>query len=657
LVVGGLGLVPLTSGVPDAALTYYAVPELLAGALFGLSGAWVASRRPANTVGWLLLASGTGHAVSFFSTQYGALALVTAPSHHLPLGFLAGALAQVSYVMPMMLDRTLLLFAFPENRLDTRAGRGVTALAILGGVVVLLAVLGTRMVSFGPLFVPALAGVSAWVLRWGLLILSMLNAACLAALVARSWRAEPPLRGALWCFSIGATMMFVAFAVPAVVHVFVPRFNEAWLGPLLTTPAVLLLATAGALAVLRYHLWGLDVILRRSLVFIVLTACLGAAYLGLVAAADLVFSPSGVASSLAAALVIAGLASPLRGRLQELIDRLLYGHRRNPDEAVARLGRRLGTMDQGDELLAEVASLIASSLRVPYVSMSERDLRSGDVKLAAAWGRERCGTESVALRVGDEEVGRLEVGLREPGLVLQGADRRLLEDLAGQAALAVVSVGRTRELQAAREQLVGAREEERRRIRRNLHDGLGPGLAAATLQLDETVELIGSDPEAARDVVRRLRRDVETLLGDIRRLVYDLRPPALDDLGLVAAVRQHAESLAAGPVTFTVDAEPSRPVLPAAVEVALWRIATEAMTNVVRHAEAQHCWVRLHVGAKAAELDISDDGRGVDGARAGVGLASLRERAAELGGHCTVETREDGTGTRVHAALPLATST
>jgi signal transduction histidine kinase len=234
------------------------------------------------------------------------------------------------------------------------------------------------------------------------------------------------------------------------------------------------------------------------------------------------------------------------------------------------------------------------------------------------------------------------------------ADRRLLEDLARQAGVAAHAVRLTNDLQRSRERLVAAREEERRRLRRDLHDGLGAQLAGLNVQMGVLRRLIPSDPQAADELVVELRTELRSAIADIRRLVYDLRPPALDDLGLAAALRQLAERYSAEEAGLRVHVEVPAilPRLPAAVEVAAYRIFQEALTNVVRHARARTCAATLSVVEEVC-LEITDDGIGLPpGHSAGVGLISMRERAEELGGNCAIEPIQEG-GTRVIVRLPL----
>jgi signal transduction histidine kinase len=208
-------------------------------------------------------------------------------------------------------------------------------------------------------------------------------------------------------------------------------------------------------------------------------------------------------------------------------------------------------------------------------------------------------------------------------------------------------------LQKSRERLVLAREEERRRIRRDLHDELGPSLASQTFKLDAALDLLETDPQAAATLLQSLKIHNQALVGDIRRLVYELRPPALDDLGLMGALQAHLSQIEEPRMILTAVPDPL-PTLPAAVEVAAYRITLEATTNAVRHAQAQACAVQLTTTDSHLTLAISDDGRGLPTARQnGIGLASMRERAEELGGVLLLGNLAEG-GVRVTAVLPLS---
>jgi two-component system, NarL family, sensor kinase len=254
-----------------------------------------------------------------------------------------------------------------------------------------------------------------------------------------------------------------------------------------------------------------------------------------------------------------------------------------------------------------------------------------------------------------ETVARLLVGARARGEGFNAADRRLLGDLARQAGVAAHAVRLTADLQRSRERLVSAREEERRRLRRDLHDGLGPTLASIALGLQLARDEDHRDPAMQEALLGRLTAETQRCISEIRRLAYELRPPALDELGLVPALREQAAHLtgSANGLVVSMEVPDELPALPAAVEVAAYRITVEALTNVARHAHAHNCTVYLAVNG-VLELEIVDDGVGLSPEhRAGVGLASMRERAAELGGTCSVERLRAG-GTRIQACLPVA---
>jgi signal transduction histidine kinase len=406
------------------------------------------------------------------------------------------------------------------------------------------------------------------------------------------------------------------------------------------------------IAILRYRLYSIDLIINRTLVYLALSACIIGIYVFVVGWLGNVFHTGGnLLFSLLATAVVAVLFQPLRERIQRGVNRLLFGERDEPYAVLSRLGRRLEDTLVPDAVLITITDTVREALRLPYSAIALGDGPSWSIVVAS--GAPVSHPVRVPLLYQHEPVGDLLLGPRAPGEEFSPADRRLLDDLARQAGIAVHAVQLTHDLQLARERLVGAREEERRRLRRDLHDGLGSQLAALNLQAGAVRRLIDSDPEAAQAEVAELRSQLQAAIASIRTLVHGLRPPAIDELGLLLALRERARQYSdAGLVVDTVLPQ-ALPTLPAAVEVAVYRITEEALVNVVRHAQARWCSVRLRV-EDGIHLHIEDDGIGITpSARAGVGMLSMRERAEELGGRCVIEPRQGG-GTRVSVALPFS---
>ena len=330
----------------------------------------------------------------------------------------------------------------------------------------------------------------------------------------------------------------------------------------------------------------------------------------------------------------------------------MYGERDEPYGVISRLGQQLAAALAPEAVLPTIVQTVQETLKLPYVAIALQ--QDGEFAVVAAAGAPTDGTHHWPLAYQNETAGHLIVAPRTSGEAFGPADRRLLDDLARQAGVAVHAVRLTADLRRARARLVTAQEEERRRLRRDLHDGLGPQLASQPLTIDAVCKVLAHDPATALELLQDLKAQSLAAMTDIRRLVYDLRPPALDDLGLVATLREQTRRYEHLGVRFTIEVPERLPALPAAVEVAAFRIVQEALTNVARHAQAQSCSVRLAI-EDVLSIEICDDGRGLPSdRRAGVGLSSMRERTEELGGRCMIEARAGG-GTCVRAWLPLPT--
>ncbi|WP_298511873.1 sensor histidine kinase [uncultured Nocardioides sp.] len=342
--------------------------------------------------------------------------------------------------------------------------------------------------------------------------------------------------------------------------------------------------------------------------------------------------------------------APLRAALWRLVRRFLLGGRENPYDVVAGLAAGLELADEGPDQLLAVARAVADAFGVAYVAVEVE--RAAGARLTAAVGTRPREIRTLPITYRGREVGRLVLPARGLRARLGRRDEELLGDLIRQAAVAARTTQLADALQDNREQLVLAREEERRRLRRDLHDGLGPSLGGAVFQLDSARLTVDRDPEAAAAQLQATETHLLGVMDDVRRLVSDLRPPALDTVGLVGALRQQGD-LVPG-VEVRVVAPAPLGTLSAAAEVAAYRIAGEALTNVNRHARARNCTIRLAVEDGWLLVEIADDGTGISLEReAGVGLLSLRERADELGGRTEISCPPSG-GTVVRAWLPAS---
>ncbi len=397
-------------------------------------------------------------------------------------------------------------------------------------------------------------------------------------------------------------------------------------------------------ALLRYRLFDIDVILGRTLVWGGLTAGVVGLYALVVGGlGQLVGAQGNLSLSLAATGLIAVAFNPLRTRLQRGVNRLLYGDRDEPYKVLSSLSA--GTLG-----LSSMTVTLGRALKLPYVAVA---LKQGDgLATVAEYGQAGGRPVALPLEYRSEQLGELRLGLRANEARFSASERGLLEVVAQQTSVVAYAVSLNRALQGARERLVGTREEERRRLRRDLHDGLGPTLASLIMQLDRARGLARTDPDAADALLVTLKTQAQTALSDIRRLVYALRPPALDELGLSGALQSLAERLNGPGLAVSLEVPETLPPLPAATEVAVYRVAQEALANALHHAHAGHVRVRLTL-TERLELSVSDDGAGFSGLpSSGVGLHAMRERAEELGGTFALTTRPDE-GTRVSVTLPL----
>lgn len=648
-------LVPGQTGVSDVDLFWGA-----SWASYAAVGALVATRRR-HPLGGLFLAVGL---VIALATALDALTFLVA--YRAGLGHPAVPVLRVlqaALFLPGFCLVPLAFLWFPDGVRLTRWRR------VVAGLLVTAAVAGTVATLFtsgpvgetlpldnpwgvdtldGPL--GALGGAAE-----PLLLVGTLGA--LVSLAVGAQRAGPGRRAPyLWLLSGVLATVVVATAPSAVGALLDVAPPGADVGPLVAAASVSLVPVSVAVAILRHNLLDLTVVLRRSAVWAGLTAVVVALWLGVAAALSDVARLNGRAAAAAGALTVLATL-PVGRRLQAWVDRRVYGDRGQPAVAMERLAQQLVAASDPDRVPAVVVASVRRALRLPYVAILGAGGGAGEsgaadaAHLVAQDGvRPPWDLVEVELRPHGREEGRLLLAPPGPGEPLNERDDRLVRGLADQVGLALEGLRLAAEVRASRERTVLAREEERRRLRNDLHDGLGPVLAGVSLTLEALADqLDGPASGTARVAGDRLG----TAVADLRRLVDGLRPPALDELGLEGALQALCEDGAALPAVRLVLEPGALDGLAAAVEVAAYRVVAEAVTNARRHARA--ATVVVPVGRSVAgelQVRVEDDGSGLPAAlRPGVGLASMRERCVELGGTCDVAVTGRG-GIQVLARWP-----
>jgi signal transduction histidine kinase len=480
-----------------------------------------------------------------------------------------------------------------------------------------------------------------------------------ASLILRLRRSSGVERQQLKWFVYAAALAIGVISVLIMSQPYRDLFLLNIIGTTLYALAFSAVPIAIGVAILRYRLWDIDPIINRTLVYGALTASIIGVYALVVGGVGALFqTQNNFLLSILATGIAAVLFEPLRTRLQRTVNRLMYGERDDPYTVISSLGQRLEATLAPDAVLPAIVTTVKETLRLPYAAIALD--QEGLCTMVAAAGTLVPDTLTLPLSYHGEPIGQLILGPRALGETFTPAERRLLTDLARQAGTAAHAVRLTtdlqrltEDLQRSRERLVTAREEERRRLRRDLHDGLGPQLASHTLRLEAARDFIHTNPERAEALLTQLIEKSQGIVTEIRRLVYALRPPALDELGLVGAVKEYVAQSELNGLRITLTAPDRLPPLPAAVEVAAYRIVQESLTNVIRHAQAHTGLVTLALDASTLQVEVRDDGIGLPATHhAGIGLTSMRERAEELGGVCIVEALAEG-GTQVRASLPL----
>ena len=617
----------------------YSLTNMVIGLAFLASGipvAWLTR----NVVGPLLMAAGLCHLISAAATMIAVFGLdADWPTSAIRA---LSTLSNGPWQFGIGLLFPLALLLFPDGRLPSRRWVWVAWLIVVSGAFQAV----TGVLSDGSSFSDSEGANS--ILSIGL---ELPEAAVLIAGIASDAAYLLVIAALVWRFIRGdertrRQLMWLILALLIIIALNTERFLTGD-GPILLLLSVVLIPIALAIAIVRYELFDIRVVLSRTVLYGLTVALVIAVYIGVVAGLTLLVPSNAQRSvSVAAAIVVAFLFAPLRSLVQRMINRAFYGTRSDPARTAWQIGEGL----RHDDDLPGVLEQTRGALRLPWISL--RGEPDGNV-IATAGTPQGTPSAELPLSYRDEPVGTLVVGLRRGERDLHDADRRTLDLIATPLAVALHATALSEQVQQARTATVEAAAAERVRLQRELHDGVGPILTSAAFQADAASNLVHTDPSGAERLLDEIRTELRGAIDDVRRVVYGLRPIELDNAGLVGAIRQRLAGLPAaeaGQITVEMEHPDRLPALSPAVELAAYRIASEAINNALTHSAGHRCLVTITVNGTLA-VTVRDDGRPPPSWTPGVGLRSILERAEELGG--TAAAGPTGDGWEVSARLPL----
>lgn len=631
--------VPVDVPVPDP--TAWFVPVQATSALIWTAASlFVAQRR--DLVWWKLAAvAAMSHAVAALAFAWAVRGLVTgavAPGAEIAAA-LPGMLLPIE--MPVMV---YMLVSLPTGRLARvgldRWGWLAIALAIAGVVLGAVSAPDTEGTDFDRADNPLSVGV-----RSNIAVPLLIAGGALTAVVVLvvRWRRSSgwdrlAMRWVVWIHVVSTIVVVPVIALT-------PSGLGVGIAQLASAIGLLAMVTV----IRRQRLLGVERVLERTLQFVLLAVSLAVVYAVVIAVGSELVDGAAARPIAAAAVALAVL--PLRDRLDRAVARFVYGDRANSTQIVRRIADATASARAPLDLLERALE----DLRLGTGSRRAAVELDGYGVIASIGDRSPEGSARiVALQHHGSEIGRLVLGPAVGETTVDPLAERVAGDVAPHLALLADAYRNHVELTRAQARLIGAREEERRRLRHDLHDGLGPILTGAGFSADAASNLVENDPVAAVSLIRATRREIGTAIGEIRRIVEDLRPPALDEFGLIGAIRQVSHRFPQLDVTVAEMIETTAAddplALPASTEVAAYRIATEALTNVARHAGATSVTVEICVNGDMT-LTVTDNGAGVRAWQPGVGLTSMRDRAVEVGGDLSAGPDPAGGG-RVVATFP-----
>ena len=614
--------------------------DLLMGVVWPTVGALLVRSQPRNPVGWLMVVPAL--LGPYLLLEHYAVTSALLGHGSWPASTVATWLAVWGFA-PYFFSVPLVALFFPDGRLQSRRWRPVVATLV---VVAVISVAPGMIMPVGldlaeqvknPFGLAGFEWCRYVTLVGGSVVFVAGTALGLVSVLLRLRRADGVVRAQLQWLLFG-----VVITVLGVLGI--PGLRQPIAGELEGALEVIGPPLGIGIAMLRHRLFDVEFALSRTIVYTVLTLLIAGVYAAAVFGVQLIAADSPLAVVLIAAVAL--LAATSRNAVQRVVDRVLFGHRHNPHAVVSSVGRHTAAASEPAEALQRLVDSLRKVLRLPYVAF-----HGADDGLVAHSGHPVAGWREVPAMALGNMVGSLHVGLRRAGERWSTEEQSAIEEVAGRAGTLAFAAGLVAEVAHSRERIVIAREEERRRLRADLHDGVGPALAGTAHQIDALARrLDGAGHANLAGRARELRDRLRQTVADVRSVVHGLRPPILDQLGLSAALRELGQGYDAPQCTISVE---ELGELPAAVEVAAYAIAGEAVANAVRHSAASRLVISASRGKDTVSVEVVDNGCGLPSRpRAGVGLRSMAERAHEVGGRLDI--CSNGTdGTAVRAVLPL----
>jgi signal transduction histidine kinase len=627
-------------------------------------GAFIASRQPRNAVGWLFIAVPFLAAMSVAAWEYAVFALVDRPDP-LPGAPAAVWVSEWPWALVLSLPFTYFLMLFPDGRLPSPRWRPFAWATgvFIGFVTVAFAfdpIYHRRLGAGNPLGIESFEPLVDFVEGPGFAGLFVAMFVSLASLVVRYRRSDRGRRQQIKWVAYAAAIASAAFALSSLSDVL--GLESAWSRTILPLIAFVTIPVAVGVAILRFRLFDIDVVIRRTLVVGILAAFVTALYVGIVVGIGaLVGSQGNLALSIVATALIALAFQPLREWARRFTNRLVYGKRATPYEVMSEFAERAAGTYSVDEVLPRMAEIVASGTGARRSAVWLRDrgeLRRAAVFPAAddSWPASVSGESEIAgadasvpVRHRGELLGAITVAM-PPAEPLTPTHEKLLADVASQAGLVLRNVRLIEDLRASRQRLVAAQDEERRRLERNIHDGAQQQLVALAVKLRLVEALAAKDPEKAAQMAAEAKAEVQDALENLRDLARGIYPPLLADQGLAAALEAQARK-AAVPVSVHPDGVGR---YPQEVEAGAYFCVLEALQNVAKYAEASRVEVNLRADNGHLVFEVADDGKGFDPERTplGSGLTNMRDRLEALGGSVEVTSRP-GEGTTVKGRIPV----